>query len=104
MPSGSASVADRTTLRTAMPTTPPSGIVLGSRRELRGDGDGEQQVVEVVRDSAGETAHGLPLLRLPELDLLISQRQVRLLALLERSCEDPRLPRDVPEQAAHVHG
>ena len=43
--------------------------------------DGHQQIVEVVRDAAGEPADRLHLLRLPQLLLALPKRVLRLLAL-----------------------
>ena len=43
--------------------------------------DGHQQIVEVVRDAAGEPSDRLHLLRLPQLLLALLQRVLRLLAL-----------------------
>src|SRR6266853_1333322 len=64
-------------------------------QELRAPGDDGQEVVEVVRDAAGELPHGFHLLNLAELSLALPERLFRALALadVEHGRLDGRLAR-----------
>ncbi len=60
-------------------------IALGERqqREIAAAEDAGEEVVEVVRDARGETAHGLDLLHLAELFLRLAERGLGALTLAE---------------------
>ena len=61
-----------------------SAVLIGAhQRELRVAGDDGDEIVEVVRDAAGERADGLELLRLAELRLALAQRLLDARALAD---------------------
>jgi hypothetical protein len=62
-----------------------------------------EQVVEVVRDTPGQLAHRVHLLRLPELVLALPQRLVRPLELGQVHGEPAELPGSAGGGGHHVH-
>ena len=60
-----------------------AGLVGAHQRELRVAGDDRDQIVEVVRDAAGERADRLELLRLAKLRLALAQRRFDARALAD---------------------
>ena len=71
-------------------------------REVAVAGDGLQDVVEVVRDTAGKTPDGFHLLCLAQLVLALLERLVCLLTLGQRLLERTGLPRHVAEEPSCI--